>query len=151
ARARWHAATAKYRSIRCARTERTGAGGATSHRSFHILHSQCRCAELSGPRRVGRSSVLLLRRDLAGVNGQPDPEPGFRGYRLHFQVAVVPADNDPPGDIKSQAGALAYGLRREERLEDPAPNLLGYAGTCVSELREKPAAIGGRPDGQHAG
>src|SRR5258707_8460277 len=140
---------ATYHSTRCARTEHTGAGATTSLRSYHIQRSPCRWAEPWGRRRVGLSFVLLPR-CLAGVKRQPDPEPGIPGNGLHLEVAVVPADDDPPGDVQSQARTLAYGLGGEERLEDPVLDLLGDARAGGGELHEKPLAIRGRPDGQRS-
>src|SRR6266536_3268358 len=39
--------------------------------------------------------------------GQPDDEAGVAGARLDAQVAAVPADHDPVGDVQAQAGARA--------------------------------------------
>src|SRR5262245_17741233 len=140
---------ARCRSTRCARTERTGAGAPTSRRPNRTRRILSRWAVRPGPRRSGRSCVLLLRcvagavaAVIAGTicprHGQPDPESRVAWLRLDLDVAVMPAHDDPRRNVQAKPGTLADRLGCEERLEDPALNLIGYARAGVGELHQQP-------------
>ena len=50
------------------------------------------------------------------------------------QIAVMLLDDDPPGQIQAEPGALAERLGGEERREDPVDDVLGDAGSVVADL-----------------
>src|ERR671924_1602059 len=63
--------------------------------------------------------------------------------RFDPDVAVVAPDDDAPGDVEAEPGALPDGLGGEERLEDPAADVVGYTGTGVGDLDDEPVVVVG--------
>ena len=86
-----------------------------------------------GVKRISGSDPRLCRRD----ERQAHLEPGVARARLEPQVTVVLVDDDPPGDVEPQPGALAERLGGEERLEDAVPDLFGDTGAGVADLDEQ--------------
>src|SRR5215471_13646214 len=62
----------------------------------------------------------------------------------------MPADDDAPADVQPKAGALANWLGGEERLEDPLPDVGGYARPGVTDIDHKLVAVQRGPDCQRA-
>src|SRR5260370_28658490 len=125
----------RWRSRRCARTGRTGAGAATTRQPPRTRRSRSRSAARKGRFRALWSSGLLTV-GFWGGQREAHPEAGVTGHRLHLDVPVVLVHDDAPGDVQPEPGALAHRLWREERLEYPAPDLLGYSRSGVAELDE---------------
>ena len=63
-------------------------------------------------------------------------------------LAAVAPDDDPPGDVEAEAGALAHVLGREERLEDVRPDVGRDARPGVRHLDHH--ALLGRPSSRAA-
>src|SRR5215211_2639648 len=82
--------------------------------------------------------------------GQPDDEAGVAGLRFDGQVAAVPPDHDPVGDVQAEPGALADRLGGEERFEDALAQLFGDARAGVANLEPHPVAVHGGAYGERA-
>ena len=59
---------------------------------------------------------------------------------LHADLAPVPLDDDPPGDVEPETRALADLLGREERLEGVGRDLLGHARARCRRSRRRRGA-----------
>src|SRR5260370_33285864 len=136
---------ARCRSSRCARTGRTGAGGATTRQPPRTRRSRSRSAARTGRFRALWSSGLLTV-GFWGGQREAHPEAGVTGHRLHLDVPVVLVHDDAPGDVQPEPGALAHRLGGEERLEYPALDLLGYARSGIAELHENLVTAEARAD-----
>src|SRR5206468_10756620 len=69
------------------------------------------------------------------------------GPALDLDPAAV-VGHDALRDGETEAGALSRRLGREERIENPAEDLLGHARSLVLELHLDLVADGARPDGE---
>src|SRR3954447_7121299 len=120
-----------------------------------VPRSPC-CPTVTGgrpPTDVQRASLvveILVRRRLAGrtVDRQADLERRPARTGVDADVAVVLLDDDAPGDVQAQPGALADVLGGEERLEDARAHVLGDARTAVGDLDDGVAAVAARADRQ---
>src|SRR5262249_55103690 len=69
------------------------------------------------------------------VDRQRHAELRAPGAAIDFDLTAVP-QNEPPGDVDTQAGALADRLRREEGIEDALADLRRQACPIVDDSHE---------------
>src|SRR5574338_652596 len=117
-----------------------------------------RSSALSARRMRDSSSIIRMRRGVAGasviessrfgrgcavaIHWQANRERGaFSGRRSHFDGAAVALD-DLVHDGKTQPGAFAHGLGREERIEDLRQYVIRDAAAGVGEIQLHLATFG---------
>ena len=76
------------------------------------------------------------------ADGKADPQHRFAGAGVDADRAAVPLDDDAPGDVQPEAGALADVLGREEGLERTGRHLRRHPPAGVGDLDDDEAFLG---------
>ncbi len=85
-------------------------------------------------RRHRRGRSAARRRRPGAPEWQEHDKPGLARHRFDPQIAVMPVDDDLPGQIQPQPGPFTEGFGGEERLEDVLEDVGGNSWTGVADL-----------------